>query len=104
MDGEWAARAEAAQAEWRRAGAAGPKGGGGRRASGSGRASGGGGGPSSSSSQKAGGLSVGAGNAVWLGVVGAIVGAYVLLSGQYVEWRLEDVGFEEGEGEGGEGE
>jgi hypothetical protein len=44
---------------------------------------------------------VGAGNAVWLGAVGAIVTAYALLSGQYVEWALEDV-VPFGEDEGGE--
>ena len=100
-DADWAARAEAAQAEWRRAGAAGPRprgsstsGGGQKRRSSTS------GGPASSSS----GLSLRAGNAVWLGVVGAIVGAYVLLSGQYVEWRLEDAleHFEGGEEDGEE--
>jgi len=100
---DWAARAEAAQAEWRRAGAAGPRraGGGGsgaqkRGSAAGGRASTSGGGGSGGG----GGLSVRSGNALWLGVVGAIVGAYVLLSGQYVEWRLEDV-VEEFEGEEG---
>ena len=100
-DADWAARAEAAQAEWRRAGATGPRSGGGRRAGGSGRGASTTGAASQKSTSTASGLSVGAGNAVWLGAVGAIVTAYALLSGQYVEWALEDV-VPFGEDEGGE--
>jgi hypothetical protein len=47
-------------------------------------------------------MSAAKGNALWLGAVGAIVGLYVLLSGQYVEFGFEEVGFDEGEGEGGD--